>query len=86
MANNLFYEYYEGRQSGGGTQTLSVWSPTTKQYYPASCSTANGVITCSVSGTSDPNAQVQITQAALDAYSPQQASSYAAKHDLGPNG
>jgi Domain of unknown function (DUF4352) len=86
LADNLFYEYYKGEQNGGGTKALSVWSPTTKQYYPASCSTTNGAITCSISGTRNPNAQVQITQAALDAYSPQQASSYAAKADLGPNG
>jgi hypothetical protein len=86
LASNLFYEYYKEGQTGSGTTALSVWSPASKQYYPASCSAANGVITCSISGTSDPNAQVQITQAALDAYSPQQASSYAAKADLGPNG
>ena len=85
LASNLFYEYYKAEQSGG-TTALSAWSSATRQYYDASCSSANGLITCSVSGTSDPNAQVEITQAALDAYSPQQASSYAAKSDLGPNG
>jgi uncharacterized protein DUF4352 len=86
LANNMFYEYYKATQSSGSTTSLSVWSPATKRYYPASCSTASARITCSISGTSDPNAQVQFTQAALDAYSPQQASSYAADHDLGPNG
>ena len=86
LASNLFYEYYKAKQSGGNTTALSVWSSATKRYYPASCSTGSGVITCSISGTSNPNAQVQIAQAALDNYSPQQASSYAARADLGPNG
>jgi len=86
LSSNLFYEYFEAGQNGGDTTALSVWSPATKQYYDASCSTANVVIACSISGTSNPNAQVELTQAALDAYSPQDASSYAANHDLGPNG
>jgi hypothetical protein len=76
----------KAEQSGGDTTALSAWSPATQQYYDASCSTGNGVISCSISGTSDPNAQVDLTQAALDAYTPQQASAYAAKADLGPNG
>jgi hypothetical protein len=86
LASNLYYEYYEAEQTSGETTALSVWSPVTRQYYNVTCSPGNGVIYCSVSGTTDPNAQVDLTQAALDAYSPQQASSYAANHDLGPNG
>jgi hypothetical protein len=74
MANNLFYGCYKAQQSGGASTALSVWSPATKRYYNATCAPPNGVITCSVSGTTDPNAQVQLTQAALNAYSPQQAS------------
>jgi hypothetical protein len=86
MASNLFYEYYQAQQNGGNTSALSVWSPVTRQYYNATCTPGDGVISCSVSGTTDPGATVDLTQAALDAYSPQQAASYAANHDLGPNG
>jgi hypothetical protein len=75
LASNLFYEYYQAERSGGGTTALSAWSSATKQYYDASCSPANGLITCSVSGTTDPNARVELTQAALGAYSPQRQAS-----------
>jgi hypothetical protein len=86
LAGNVYYEYYQAEQNGGDTAALSAWSPSSKQYYTTSCSPGNGIISCSISGTTDPNAEVQITQASLDAYSPQQASSYASSHDAGPNG
>ena len=86
LANNTFYEYYKAVQSGKDTTALMVWSPGVKQYRSANCSKGSGVITCHISGTNVPNAQVQITQAALDAYTPQHASEYARTHDLGPRG
>lgn len=86
LADNFFYKYYRATQSGGDTTSISAWSPATQQYYRGQCSSANGVITCAVSGTTNPNAQVKFTQAALDAYSPAQADSYARKHDIGPYG
>jgi Domain of unknown function (DUF4352) len=86
LASNVFYEYYKAEQGAGDTATISAWSAATQQYYTASCSTGGAKITCAIAGTSDPNAEVDLTQAALGAYSPQQASSYAAVHDIGPNG
>jgi hypothetical protein len=86
LAGNVFYEYYTAVQNSKDTTGLSVWSPVTKQYYPADCSKGASVISCRISGTTEPNAEVQITQAAVDAYTPQNASDYAARHDLGPNG
>ena len=86
LASNVFYEYYTAVQKGRDTTALSAWSPATKQYYTANCSKGTGVINCRISGTTDPNAQVQFTQAAIDAYTPQHAHDYAATHDLGPNG
>lgn len=86
LASNVFYEYYQATQNGTDTTALSAWSRVTQRYYDVSCSPGNGVISCSVSGTSDPNAEVEFTQAAISAYTPQQASSYAARVDLGPNG
>jgi hypothetical protein len=85
LASNLFYEYHKATQNGGNTTTLSAWSPATKQYYGASCSPGNGVVTCRIEGTNDPNAEVEFTQAAIGAYTPQQASDYAAHADLGPS-
>jgi hypothetical protein len=86
LANNVFYEYYMNAQNGGNRTTLAAWSPDTKRYYNASCSSSAGSVKCAVSGTTDPNAEVDLTQAALSAYTPQQANSYAVSQDLGPNG
>jgi TIR domain len=86
LANNVFYEYYKATQNGGSGTTVSAWSPATKQYYSVSCSTGAGLVKCAIKGTTDPSAEVDLTQAALSAYTSQQASSYAAKADLGPNG
>lgn len=86
LASNVFYEYFEAQQSGGDTSALSAWSPVTNKYYRASCSVGDGLISCSINGTSVPNAQVVITQVAMSEYSPQQASSYASQHNVGPNG
>lgn len=86
LASNTFYEYYRAVQNGRDTTALQAWSPATRQYYTANCSKGSGVITCRITGTTDPNAAVQITQAALDNYTPQHARDYAQNHDLGPNG
>jgi tRNA1(Val) A37 N6-methylase TrmN6 len=86
LASNVFYEYYKASTSGGDTSFLNAWSHATHQYYTAQCSSGNGLISCAISGTTDPNAQVEFTQDAVNAYTPQQANSYAAQADLGPNG
>lgn len=86
LASNVFYEYYKAEHGAGDPATLSAWSAATQQYYTATCSTGSGTITCAITGTSDPNAQVDLSQASLGAYSSEQASSYAASHDVGPNG
>jgi hypothetical protein len=86
LANNVFYEYFKATQNSGNGTTLSAWSPATKQYYSVSCTPAAGLVKCMIAGTSDPHAEVDLTQAALGAYTPQQASSYAAHAELGPNG
>ena len=85
LASNVFYEYYQATQSGGDATSISAWSPSSKQDYSASCSPGAGLVKCSVSGTTDPNAEVDLTQTALSGYSPQQASLYAAQHDVGPS-
>ncbi|HLY51030.1 MAG TPA: DUF4352 domain-containing protein [Solirubrobacteraceae bacterium] len=85
LASNVFYEYFQAERTGN-TSAISAWSPLTKQYYSASCSSGDGLIDCSISGTTAPNAEVVITQAALDAYSPSQATWFASHHDVGPNG
>lgn len=86
LANNVFYEYYKTTQNGGNGGVLSAWSPHTKQYYDVRCSTGTEIVKCAVSGTTDPNAEIDLAQAALGIYTTQQADSYAAKADLGPNG
>jgi hypothetical protein len=86
LASNVFYEYYTATQAGGTATTLSAWSSATKKYYDVSCSPGAAVVTCTISGATDPNAEVDLTQSALSAYSPQQASTYTANADVGPNG
>lgn len=86
LAGNVFYEYYRAVQRGGDTTGLSVWSPATKQYYTANCSKSADVTSCRLSGTTEPDAEVQITQAAFDAYTSENAHDYAQNHDLGPRG
>jgi hypothetical protein len=86
LASNVFYEYYKATQAGGTATTLSAWSPATKKYYDVSCSSGAAVVTCTISGATDPNAEVDLTQSALSAYSPQLASTYTANADVGPNG
>jgi hypothetical protein len=86
LATNVFDEYYKATQSGESGGAISAWSPATKQYYPASCSRAPGLVRCAISGTSDPNAEVDLSPSALNAYTPQQASAYAASGKAGPNG
>jgi TIR domain len=81
LANNVFYEYF---RSGNGT--LKAWSHGTQQYYKVSCSTAGAIVKCAVSGTTDPHAEVDLTETSLSLYTPAQANSYAAKADIGPNG
>lgn len=86
LASNVFYEYYKAVQRGASTTGLSAWSPATRQYYTVSCSENNGLISCRIGGTTEPDAEVEITSTAIDAYTPQSARDYAATHDVGPNG
>ena len=74
LASNVFYEYYRATHSGPGSRTLSAWSAATTRYYPASCSLALGLVRCRISGTTDPNAEVEISRSVLNAYTPQDAS------------
>ncbi|MFL5822611.1 MAG: serine/threonine-protein kinase [Solirubrobacteraceae bacterium] len=86
LASNTFYEYYLARETGRDTSSLRAWSHKAGRYYSERCSTGAVLITCFISGTSDPHALVQITQAAMDAYTPQNARSYASHADVGPYG
>jgi hypothetical protein len=86
LASNIFYEYFKATQHGGTGARLSAWSAATNRYYNATCSVAANLVKCAVSGTTDPTAEVDLARTALAAYSSQQASSYAASHDVGPSG
>jgi hypothetical protein len=84
LASNVFYEYFEGAQGAGSGASLSAWSPATQQYYEPDCSAGDGVVSCAISGTTDSNATVEFTQAAVDAYTQQAANAYAGSHPIGP--
>lgn len=85
LARNVFYEYYQATQNHGDAAALSAWSPFSKRYYRATCYTGDDLIDCSISGTTDPNAEVLISNDVMEDYTPQQARAYAAKTDIGPN-
>jgi hypothetical protein len=86
LASNVFYEYYEASQNASSPGTISAWSPVTSKYYQADCSAGDGLIDCAIEGASGSDPTVDVTQAALAAYTPGEATSYASNADLGPNG
>lgn len=74
FAQNAFYEYWSSNRS----TELSVYSPTTGSTYATHC-TANGdEVVC----RTDSDGEVRFSQAAVDAYSQDQADRYAATHQL----
>jgi hypothetical protein len=86
LASNVFYEYYEATQTGAASSSISAWSSVTGKYYVADCSAGGGLVDCPIEGAIGADPTVEMTQAALAAYSPSQAAAYASNTDLGPNG
>jgi PASTA domain len=76
FAENVFYEFW----SQGEPPSLRVYSPATRKAHELACAVEAGDVTCA---TADGGA-VRFAQAAVDAYSQDQADDYAATHDLGP--
>lgn len=76
FAGNVFYEFW----SQGQPPNLKVYSPTTGKLHDVRCAVAAGNVTCI---TADGGA-VRFPQAAVDAYSQEQADRYAATHELRP--
>jgi hypothetical protein len=78
LATFLFWEYYEVKRHGG-SGISGAYDPLPGQSHKphtAQCIPSAGTITCRIFQTTDPRAEVVITQAALDAATPQQANSY----------
>jgi hypothetical protein len=83
FAENTFYEYYAATGGNASEQaTVQAWSSVTQQYYTEGCSSGAGVVDCA-GGT---GSEVHFSQGAIAAYTPSEASSYAASGHLGPNG
>lgn len=83
IAETTFHEYWKA--TGGnasGQVNVQAWSPADQQYYTESCSSGDGVVDCTPGHGSD----VRFNQSAIAAYTPSEASAYAASTDLGPNG
>jgi hypothetical protein len=89
LANNIFYEYWKAGGSDGSTQSVQAWSQTLGQYLNAACIEDNydtSTIDCAVSGTADPHAHVEFPLGDVQTYTQDEASNYAANHNVGPNG
>ena len=84
LANNVFYQYWKAIQNSSGTTSLSAWSSGTDAWYGADCSADGATVTCLISGTTDPNAEVQFPQSAVNAYTQAAANAYAATPNAGP--
>ncbi len=76
FAENAFYEYFVS----GESSSISVYSPATGVTYSAECSANGSQVTCD---TEDGGA-ARFAQSAIDAYSQDQAASYASSHRVGP--
>jgi len=78
FAQNVFWTYWT---SGESTGPLEVWSPAVQASFATSCRRGSGQVKC----TTTDDAVVRFPQAAVDAYSQDQADAYASGHDLGPD-
>lgn len=78
FGENAFYAYWTSEQGS----SIRVYSPTTKATYDTSCRHSAANIVCT---TADRGA-VRFSQAAVDAYTQDEADAYAASADLGPAG
>ncbi len=77
FAQNVFYEYW----ASGESEVIEVFSPATQATYSTDCSPSAGRVTCR---TAD-RGVVRFTQAAIDAYTQDEADRYAERADLGPD-
>lgn len=76
FAQDVFYEFWSNRPA----TTFRANSPVTHKSYNVSCSVRAGRVACA---TRDGSA-VRFSEAAVDAYTQEQADKYAATHELGP--
>ncbi|MFN2617845.1 MAG: hypothetical protein ABR581_12105 [Thermoleophilaceae bacterium] len=76
FGENVFYEYWKSGRAG----SITVYSPSTRQTYLASCTQTGGEVLCATAQ----GAGVRFSSASVDAYTQGQADRYAATHDLGP--
>jgi hypothetical protein len=87
FAENAFYEYWNA--TGGNptySASISAWSAEGQSYYPLSCGSGDGVVDCTGTNASGVFLDARFTQAAVLAYTQNQAAAYAASGKPGPNG
>ncbi len=86
FAENAFFEYW---QASGGDPTkresVNVWSAEAQQSYPLICDVGAGVVECAGTNSSGISLQVELSQAAVSAYTNPEAATYAASGKLGPS-
>ncbi len=86
FANNAFYEYWQA--SGGDASqsaNINAWSPDDRQYYALSCGSGDGVVDCTGTTNSGASLDARFSQGAVSAYTSNEAATYAASGNLGPN-
>jgi hypothetical protein len=75
FAQNTFWTYW----TSGRADSFDVWSPAARSDFATTCSSERGQVVC----TTIDGGKVRFHEAAVDAYSREQADDYAANHDLG---
>jgi hypothetical protein len=84
LANNVFYRYWLLETNGGDASSFQAWSAATGQWYSVSTSSDGTYVYASVAGTNDPNAEIILGWASLNAYTTADAQAYANSPNAGP--
>jgi hypothetical protein len=85
LAENAFYEVYESRDVPEKYRAIMAHSPSTQKDYELDCDHPGRLIACTSSPLGD-YIYVSFPQAAIDAYTDQQAVAYSHSHEVGHPG
>jgi hypothetical protein len=81
FAENVFFAFYEDATASKSQNAIHAYSTASDTDYAVACATDAGHVTCMAGD----GGEVRFDLAAVRAYDDDQATAYAANHDLGPN-
>jgi hypothetical protein len=83
FAENAFYEAYKAADSAHKFFSLEVYSPVTHTSYELGCEHSGRLLIGCISSPTSDGIYLSFTEAAIVAYTEEQAQEYAAKHSVG---